>query len=44
MKVYDIPEEQDQELAFLKLRTMGIDIDSLTKDQLKYRDDYLAGT
>ncbi len=43
-KVYDIPEEQDQELARLKLKTMGIEIDSLTEEQLKYRDDYTAGT
>ncbi|UCB44355.1 MAG: adenosylhomocysteinase [Spirochaetota bacterium] len=44
VKVHDIPEEQDQELALLKLNTMGIKIDSLTKDQLQYRDDYQAGT
>jgi adenosylhomocysteinase len=44
VKVHDIPEEQDQELALLKLKTMGIAIDTLTNDQLKYRDDYLAGT
>jgi adenosylhomocysteinase len=42
--VHDIPVEQDQELARLKLRTMGIDIDSLTDEQEEYRDDYLAGT
>jgi adenosylhomocysteinase len=44
VKVHDIPEEQDQELAMLKLSTMGIRIDTLTKEQLRYRDDYLAGT
>jgi adenosylhomocysteinase len=44
VKVHDIPVEQDQELARLKLRTMGVDIDSLTKEQEEYRDDYLAGT
>jgi adenosylhomocysteinase len=44
VKVHDIPEEQDQELAMLKLETMGITIDTLTKEQLQYRDDYLAGT
>ncbi len=43
-KVYDIPEEQDQELARLKLKTMGIEIDTLTEEQMKYRDDYTAGT
>ncbi|NOZ02686.1 MAG: adenosylhomocysteinase, partial [Deltaproteobacteria bacterium] len=42
--VYDIPEEQDASIAALKLRTMGIEIDELTEDQLKYRDDFAAGT
>ncbi|MBI3005226.1 MAG: adenosylhomocysteinase [Ignavibacteriales bacterium] len=43
-KVYDIPVEQDQEIATVKLRTMGYSIDRLTKEQLKYMDDYSAGT
>ena len=43
-KVYDIPEEQDQEIARLKLETMGIDIDALTEEQLAYILDYAAGT
>ena len=42
--VYDIPEAQDAEIAALKLSTMGIDVDELTEDQLKYRDDFAAGT
>ncbi len=44
VRVHDIPVEQDQELARLKLETMGIAIDSLTNDQVIYRDDYTAGT
>ncbi len=44
VKVHDIPLEQDQELARMKLKTMEINIDTLTKDQENYRDDYLAGT
>ncbi len=44
IKVHDIPVDQDQELARLKLKTMGISIDTLTKEQEEYRDDYLAGT
>jgi len=44
VKVHDIPLEQDQELARMKLKTMEITIDTLTKDQENYRDDYLAGT
>jgi adenosylhomocysteinase len=43
-KVYDIPVEQDQEIARLKLGTMGIDIDELTPEQIEYADDYSAGT
>ncbi len=43
-KVYELPKEQDLELATLKLRTMGISIDKLTEDQIKYMDDYSAGT
>jgi adenosylhomocysteinase len=43
-KVYDIPAEQDQEIAGVKLATMGYNIDKLTKEQEKYRDDYSAGT
>jgi adenosylhomocysteinase len=43
-KVYDIPVEQDQEIAAVKLKTMGYEIDSLTKDQVKYINDYSAGT
>lgn len=44
VKVHDIPVEQDEELARLKLKTMGINIDSLTPEQRLYRDDYMAGT
>jgi len=42
--VHDLPREQDVELATLKLRTMGISIDALTEEQVKYMDDYSAGT
>ncbi len=43
-KVYDIPAEQDQEIAGVKLATMGIRIDKLTSAQRTYMDDYSAGT
>ena len=43
-KVYDISEEQDQEIAELKLQTMGISIDKLTEEQIKYRTAYDEGT
>ena len=44
VRVYDIPVEQDEELARMKLETMGITFDKLTKEQEAYRDDYLEGT
>ena len=43
-KVHDIPAEQDQEIALVKLRTMGIKIDKLTPEQVKYQTDYSSGT
>jgi adenosylhomocysteinase len=43
-KVYDISAAQDQEIAGVKLATMGYKIDKLTKEQVKYNDDYSAGT
>lgn len=44
VKVHDITDEQDQELALTKLHTMGIQIDELTPEQVKYQDEYLEGT
>ena len=43
-RVYDITQEQDQEVARLKLETMGIRIDTLTPEQVAYATDYSAGT
>ncbi|HOB51304.1 MAG TPA: adenosylhomocysteinase [Acidobacteriota bacterium] len=43
-RVHDIPETQDQEIATLKLATMGVSIDTLTEEQIRYADDYSAGT
>jgi len=42
--VHDIPEAQDQEIARVKLSTGGMKIDALTPDQIKYIEDYSAGT
>ena len=42
--VHDIPAEQDQEIARLKLHTQGVDIDTLTREQKAYMDDYSSGT
>src|SRR4030095_8474905 len=38
-RVYELPPEQDQEIAQTKLRTMGIGIDKLTAEQAKYATD-----
>ena len=43
-KVHDLTAEQDQEIATLKLRTMGLSIDTLTEEQIAYLTDYSAGT
>src|SRR6185369_17241031 len=42
--VIDIDPAQDQELASLKLHTMGIKIDSLSAEQKAYANDYTVGT
>jgi adenosylhomocysteinase len=42
--VYDIPPEQDQELALTKLKTQGLNIDKLTPEQERYANAYLEGT
>lgn len=42
--VHDIPPEQDQEIARVKLAAMGMALDELTPEQKRYADDYSAGT
>ena len=43
-KVHDISEKQDQMVAKIKLKTMGIEIDELTEGQKKYISSYDKGT
>ena len=43
-KVYDVPRDIDQEVARLKLRSMGITIDTLTPEQEKYLGSWESGT
>ncbi len=43
-KVYSVPEEIDQQIARLKLDAMGIEIDTLTKEQVKYLNSWEEGT
>ncbi len=43
-KVYVIPADIDQEIARLKLETMGVHIDNLTPEQQKYLTSWESGT
>jgi len=43
-KVYDVPEEIDREIARLKLLAMGVKIDKLTDEQVKYLGSWEEGT
>ncbi len=42
--VHELPVELDQEIAGIKLASMGVDIDALTQDQITYATDYSQGT
>ncbi len=42
--VYGVPQEIDQEIARLKLASMGIKIDALTAEQKKYLSSWEMGT
>jgi adenosylhomocysteinase len=44
VKVYPVPEEIDKEIARIKLASMGITIDTLTSEQVKYLDSWKEGT
>jgi len=43
-KVYTLPSEIDREIARLKLKTMGLEIDVLTEEQQKYLSSWGEGT
>ncbi len=43
-KVYDVPEFIDKNIAKLKLESLGIEIDTLTKEQKKYLESWELGT
>lgn len=42
--VHVLPEELDQEIAGVKLQTLGYKIDKLTKEQIRYNNDFSEGT
>jgi adenosylhomocysteinase len=43
-KVHSVPEEIDKQVARLKLKSMGINIDSLTTEQKRYLTSWQEGT
>ncbi|PIP70429.1 MAG: adenosylhomocysteinase [Nitrospirae bacterium CG_4_10_14_3_um_filter_44_29] len=43
-KVYSVPEKIDAEISKLKLRALGIKIDTLTSEQKKYLESWEMGT
>ncbi|MCA9831191.1 MAG: adenosylhomocysteinase [Dehalococcoidia bacterium] len=43
-QVYELPHEVDQEIASLKLKAMGISIDTLTAEQQHYLTSWQEGT
>jgi len=43
-KVYDVPADIDAEVARLKLKAMGIEIDTLTQEQERYLSSWEEGT
>jgi adenosylhomocysteinase len=42
--LHSIPTEVDQEIARLKLRAMGVEIDDLTPEQVQYMNSWTMGT
>ena len=42
--VYTLPEEIDQDIAALKLKSMGMTFDELTPEQFKYLNSWESGT
>ena len=43
-KVIQLPEEIDDEIAGLQIKTMGLTIDQLTEDQIAYLNSWEEGT
>ena len=43
-KVYSVPADIDAEIARIKLAAMGIKIDTLTAEQVKYLSSWEEGT
>jgi adenosylhomocysteinase len=43
-RVYPVPSEIDNEIARLKLETMGVELDILSEEQAKYLASWDEGT
>jgi adenosylhomocysteinase len=43
-KVYGVPDEIDREIARLKLQSMGVQVDTLSAEQVKYMNSWEEGT
>ena len=43
-RVYNVPKEIDERIASLKLKSMGIEIDTLTDEQINYLKSWQEGT
>jgi adenosylhomocysteinase len=44
VKVHPVPEEIDKQVASLKLKAMGVAIDTLTPEQIAYLSSWEEGT
>ena len=42
--VYQVPEYIDKEVAMLKLKSMGVELETLTEEQVKYLREWTMGT
>lgn len=43
-KIYNLPAEEQQLIALIKLRSLGVEIDSLTDEQQEYLSSWSSGT
>ena len=43
-RVYDVPKEIDERIASLKLKSIGVEIDTLTEEQVNYLKSWQEGT
>jgi adenosylhomocysteinase len=43
-QVYDVPADIDRQIAALKLKAMGVEIDTLTSEQSDYLNAWTLGT